>query len=89
LQNVISDDDENIFGAGFIVNKHIRSRVIFYKPIDMRLWVLRIRGEFKNYSFICAHVPTKEESERQKDQLYKTKGDVQAVPLIQYKNYVR
>jgi hypothetical protein len=54
------DDKENIFGAGFIVNKYIRSRVIIFKPIDMRLWVLRIRGEFKIYSFTCARVLTEE-----------------------------
>jgi len=81
------DNEENIFGAGCIVNKHIRSRVIIFKPIDMRLWVLRIRGKFKNYSFICAHVLTEEKSERQKDLLCETKEDVQAIPLIQYKNY--
>ena len=51
--------------------------------------MLRKRGEFKNYSFICAHLPMKEKSERQKDGLYETKEDVHAVPLIQYKNYVR
>jgi hypothetical protein len=49
--------------------------------------MLRIRGEFKNYSFICAHVPTEEKSERQKDRLYETEEDVQAFPLIRYKNY--
>jgi len=32
--------------------------------------VLRIRGKFKNYSFICAHAPKEEKSEREKDQLY-------------------
>ena len=51
--------EENIFVAGF-ASTHVRSRVIICKPIDMRLWVLRIRGEFKNYSFICAPVPMKE-----------------------------
>jgi exonuclease III len=52
------DDEKNIFGAGFIVSKYIGSRVIICKPIDMRLLTLRIRSEFKNYSFICARVPT-------------------------------
>jgi hypothetical protein len=32
-----SCDDENIFGAGIIVSKYIRSRVNNFKPIDMRL----------------------------------------------------
>jgi hypothetical protein len=47
----------------------------------MRLRVLRIRGEFKNYSFFCAHIPMEEESEREKDGLYEIKEVVQAVPL--------
>ena len=42
--------------------------------------MLRIRGEFKNSSFFCAHVPLEEKSERQKDRLYETKEDVKAVP---------
>ena len=56
LQNRIQLWCWTYFGAGFIVSKHIRSRVIIFKPIDMRLWVLRIRGEFKYYSFICAPI---------------------------------
>jgi len=52
-----SCDDENIFGAGFIVSRHNVSRIIIFKPIGMRLWVPRIRGEFKSHSFFSAHVP--------------------------------
>ena len=50
------DEEENIFGADFIVSKYIRSRVINFKSVEMGLWVLRIRGAFKNYSLICAHL---------------------------------
>jgi len=71
-----------MFVAGFIFSKHIRSKVINFKPFDMRLSVLRMRGEFKNYSFICALVPTEEKSKRQKDRSYETNEDVQAVSLI-------
>jgi len=83
-----SDDEEHMFGFGFIFSKHISSKVINFKPIDMRHCGLRIRAEFKNYSFICALVPTDEKSERQKHRSYETKEVVQAVPLIQYK-YVK
>ena len=51
--------------------------------------MLRIRGEFKNYSFFCAHLQMKVKSERQEDWLYETKEDVQAVPLIRYEIYFR
>jgi len=40
-----------------------------FKPIDRQIGLFRIRGKFKNYSFICAHAPTEEKSERQKHQL--------------------
>jgi len=30
--------------------------------------VLRIRGKFKNYSFICVHAPPDEKSECEQDQ---------------------
>jgi hypothetical protein len=32
------------------------------------MFVLRIRGKFKKYSYICAHVPTEEKSEREEDE---------------------
>jgi endonuclease/exonuclease/phosphatase family metal-dependent hydrolase len=64
------DDKQHTFGTGFIVSKPIRSRVIDFKPVDKRMCVLRTRGKFKNYSFICAHAPTEEKNEREKDQFY-------------------
>jgi hypothetical protein len=32
--------------------------------------MFRIRGEFKNYSFICAHASMEEKRAREKDQFY-------------------
>jgi hypothetical protein len=64
------DNKQHIFGTGFIVSKHIRSRVIDFKPIDRRMCMLRIIGKFKNCRFICAHAPTEEKIEREKDQFY-------------------
>ena len=48
----------------------------------MKLRVLRIRGEFINYSLVCAHVLTEDKNERQKDRLYETKEDVQEIDLV-------
>jgi exonuclease III len=64
------DDKQHVFGTCFIVSKRIRSRVIYFKPVDKRICVLRIRGKFKNFSFICSHAPTEEKSEREKGQCY-------------------
>jgi hypothetical protein len=55
---------------GFIVSKCIRSRAIDLKPSDRRMHVLRMRGKFKNWIFICAHAPVEKRSERENDQLY-------------------
>jgi hypothetical protein len=53
---------------GFIVSKCIRSRVTDFKPINKRMCVLRMRGKFKNYSFICARYAVEEKSERENNQ---------------------
>jgi len=63
------DDKQNIFGTGFIISKSIRL-IIDFKPTDRRMCVLKIRGKFKNYGYICAHAPRGEKRERKKYQFY-------------------
>jgi exonuclease III len=60
----------NCFGTGFIVSKRLRTRVIDFKPMDMKICVSRIKGRFQNYSIICTHAPTEDKSEMEKDQFY-------------------
>ena len=59
-----------MYGTGFIVNRQIRSRVSDFKPVDKRLCVLRIKGRFQNYSFICAHASKEDKSDIDKEQFY-------------------
>ena len=61
---------QHIFGTGFIISKWIRSNVIDVKHIIGTMCVLRIRGKFINYIYICAHAPTEEISEGEKYQFY-------------------
>lgn len=63
------DDKQNIFGTDFIISKNIRL-IIDFKAIDRRMCVLKIRGKFKNYSYICARAPREEKRERKKYQFY-------------------
>jgi exonuclease III len=80
-------DKQHYLGTGFIVNNHIRILVIDFKPIDIKICALRIKGIFQNYSFICVHSPTEEKSEREKDQFDKSLE--RAVPFIRYKDYFK
>jgi hypothetical protein len=65
-----SCDDEHIFGAGFIVSKHIRSRVIFLNPLIWDCGYLELEANLK---ITVSSVPTYaqrergRESERQED----------------------
>jgi hypothetical protein len=62
------DDKQHIFGTGFTVSKWWRSRESDFKPTDRRTCVLRIRGKFKNWSFICTNAPMEEKCERQEEE---------------------
>lgn len=54
------NDKHHIFGTGFIVQERARHLVMDFKPINMRLCVLRIRSKFFNISIINAHAPTED-----------------------------
>ena len=58
------------FGTGFIVSKRIRDKVIEFKPVNERICRLRIRGKTHNISIICAHAPTEDKSDEDKDKFY-------------------
>jgi hypothetical protein len=59
------------FGTGFIVSTKIRDTVMDFQPTSMRISKLRLRGKFHNYSIVCAHAPTEEKSDHEKDIFYK------------------
>ena len=61
---------EHIFGTGFIVNKRRKHLIMDFQSKSHRLCRLRIRGKFFNYSLICAHAPTEEKNDEDKDSFY-------------------
>lgn len=65
-------DSQHQFGTGFVVSKKIRERVIDFLPVNERLCKLRLKGKLQNISVICAHAPTEEKPETEKDGFYDT-----------------
>jgi hypothetical protein len=53
-----------------MVNPKIKHSVIYFKPINHRLCILRDRGRFNNLSLICSHAPTEEKNEYIKDSFH-------------------
>ncbi|GFX92623.1 craniofacial development protein 2 [Trichonephila clavipes] len=58
------------FGVGFIVNKKLRNTVIDFQAISMRLCKIQLRGRHYNTTLICAHAPTDDKDETEKDLFY-------------------
>ena len=65
-----SSNGTSNFGTGFVVHKKIKPAVLNFNPINGRLCSLRIKMKFFNLSVICAHAPTEESSEEDKDVFY-------------------
>lgn len=61
---------KRMLGVGFLVKKSPNIKVIEWKPINDRLYVIRIEGRVFNTSFICAHAPTEEKDDEVKEQFY-------------------
>jgi len=59
-----------MFGTSFIVNKRIKHLVTDFKAKTPRIYKIRVRGLFFNYSLICVHAPTEEKDDYEKDYFY-------------------
>jgi exonuclease III len=75
-------DKQHCFGTGFIVSKWLRTQVIDFKSIDMKIYVLRIKGRFQNYSIISMHAPMEEKSEMEKDQFYEQLENIHTMSFV-------
>ena len=57
-------------GVGFYVNSRFLSNILRFEPVNDRLCWNRVRGKFRNYSIINAHVPTEDKDNEEKDKFY-------------------
>jgi exonuclease III len=60
----------HMFGTGFIVSKKIKHLILDFQAKSHRICRLRIKGKFFNYSLICAHSPTEDKADEEKDSFY-------------------
>jgi exonuclease III len=58
---------EHAFGTGFIVNKKIKHLIIDFNAESPRMCRLQVRGQFFNYSIICAHASTEEKGDQEQN----------------------
>jgi hypothetical protein len=56
-----------MFGTGFIVIKKIKHLILDFQAKSHRTYRLGIKGKFFNYSLICAHSPTEDKADEEKD----------------------
>jgi hypothetical protein len=56
-----------MFGTGFIVRKKSKHLILGFQAKSHRTYRLRNKGKFSNYSLICAHFPTEDKGDEEKD----------------------
>ena len=61
---------QHIYGVGFVVKNTLLNAVLQFKPINDRIWVLRLKGKFYNTTIINAYAPTDGADEDRKEEFY-------------------
>ena len=64
------------FWVTFIVERSMKRKVLYFKAIDERICVLRIKTKFQNVSFVKVHVPTEGKEEVEKEAFYQKVEEV-------------
>jgi exonuclease III len=63
-------------GVAFIVERSMKRNTLYFKAVDERICVLRIKTKLHNTSFINVHAPTEEKEEIQKEAFYQKVEEV-------------
>ncbi|XP_046408461.1 craniofacial development protein 2-like [Ischnura elegans] len=64
------------YGTGFIISSNIRKSLLLFEPINERICKIRIKGKFRNMTFITAHAPTEDKTELEKEDFYECLDNV-------------
>ncbi|XP_067633265.1 craniofacial development protein 2-like [Eurosta solidaginis] len=70
LVDVLGHTNKRSFGVGFVVGERLCRKVLAFTPVGERLAAIRIKANFFNISFICAHASTEEKDDEVKDTFY-------------------
>ena len=57
-------------GTGLVVSREYKGSVVEFKPINERIFTLRIRARLFNITLICVHAPAEETEDEVKDRFY-------------------
>jgi len=63
-------NESNTFGISFLVNRKYKQAVMNFEAADERIWSLRMRGKFNNFTAILVQAPNREKNKLVKDSLY-------------------
>lgn len=58
------------FGTGFMISSRIRKSLLSFESINEKICKLRIKGRFRNMTFITVHAPTEDKTEQEKEDFY-------------------
>ena len=64
------DERQHTLGVGFVVKKNFKHLVMEFKAISTRIFTLRSKGKFFNYTIINVHAPTEVCAEQERDSFY-------------------
>jgi endonuclease/exonuclease/phosphatase family metal-dependent hydrolase len=58
------------YGTGFIINTKVKRSFLSFEPLGDRMCKTRLKGRFRNLSFISAYAPTEETDNDEKTEFY-------------------
>jgi exonuclease III len=58
------------FGVTFVVERNMKQNITYFKAVDERTCVLRIKRKFQNVNLINVHSPTEEKEELEEEEFY-------------------
>jgi hypothetical protein len=59
--------ESNTFGTSFLINRKYKQEIMNFEAVNERLFSLRVRGKFNNFTIILVHVSTEENDDLIKD----------------------
>ncbi|XP_055382796.1 uncharacterized protein LOC129612958 [Condylostylus longicornis] len=59
-----------LYGTGFMINKKLKSTVMAFEPVNVRISMIRLKGKFCNITIVTAYAPIEDADAEDKDIFY-------------------